>query len=64
MDKHRDEEDGVEVRDDGRRADDGAPGEALDPVGDVVGLAAVCPEAAGEELVAEGKVSRRRAGSR
>ena len=64
MDEHHDEEHGVEVGDDGRGADDCAPGEALDPVGNVVGLAAVCPEAAGEQLVAGGEVSRRRADSR
>ena len=64
MDEHNDEEHGVEVRDYGRGADDGAPGEALDPVGDVVGLAAVRPETAGEELVSEEEVSRRRADSR
>ena len=52
MDEHRDEEDGVEVRDDGRGADACAPGEAHDPVGDVVRLAAVRPPAGGEQLVA------------
>ena len=52
MDKHRDEEYGVEVGDDGRGADACAPGEAHDPVGDVVGLAAVRPPAGGEQLVA------------
>ena len=55
MDEHRDEEDGVEVRDDGRGADACAPGEAHDPVRDVVRLAAVRPPAGGEQLVAGGK---------
>ena len=54
MDKDRDEEDGVEVGDDGRGADACAPSEAHDPVRDVVRLAAVRPPAGGEQLVAEG----------
>ena len=54
MDEYRDEEDGVEVGDDGRGADARAPGEAHDPVRDVVRLAAVRPPAGGEQLVAEG----------
>ena len=46
-----DEEDGVEVRDDGGSADDGAPGEAHDPVGDVVGLAGEGPPSTRQKTV-------------
>lgn len=53
VEEHTDEEDGVEVGDDGRGADDGAPGETHGPVGDVVGFAGVGPEAAGQKTVSK-----------
>lgn len=58
MRKHSDEEDRVEVRNRCRGADDRAPKETHDPVGNVVWLAGVRPEAGGEQAVAiEDKVN-------
>lgn len=57
MQEDNDEEDGVEVGDDGSRADDGAPGERHSPVGDVVGFARVGPEATGQETVPKQRTS-------
>jgi len=51
VEENDDEEDRVEVGNDGSATDDGTPCERHDPVGNVVGLAAICPEAAGKEAV-------------
>lgn len=51
MEKDDNEEHGVEVGDNGRGSDNGAPGEGHGPVGDVVGLAAELPPSRSEQAV-------------
>lgn len=51
MQEDNDEEDGVEIGNDGRGADDSAPSETHNPVGDIVGFARVGPESACQETI-------------
>lgn len=54
MQKDNDEEHGVEVWNDAGSANDSTPGQAHRPVGDVVGLAGICPPTAGKQTIAKG----------
>lgn len=51
MQEHGDEEHRVKVGDDSSCANDSSPSETHGPVGNVIGLARVCPPAAREETV-------------
>jgi len=45
------EEHGIEIRNDASSADDSAPSQTHEPVGDIVGLAAIFPPTASEETI-------------
>jgi hypothetical protein len=53
MQKCDNEEHGIEIWDDTGGTDDSAPSQTHEPVGDIVGLAAILPPTAGEKTISK-----------
>lgn len=51
MNKHSNEEHGVEVGDNGRCSDNGTPSEAHGPIGNIIWFARILPPTAGKQTV-------------
>lgn len=57
-----DEEHGIKVWNDASGTNDSAPSQAHEPVGDIVGLAAIFPPTTGEKTIAEKRIGKTKGG--